>query len=570
MSGIFTVPPDAGVTPPLYRRHAFPWPSLTLLALFTLVAFAAAIGGFAYLTRTGAHAADQAQQASSLGGEIGRLDEVLTMSANMAAQSGDLKWVTRYERNVPLLDADIKKAMNLAPDEAARQFSATTQAANNRLVEYETKALDLVRSGALPPARAILSSTAYARDKLRYAQGLKALMEVTGRELQTRRNDLNHLHAQLIWGLMAIGVLIGLSWLRLLLVLRRWRTGLITSEEARRKAADMEADREAEALRDAQARADKEAEISREAAEAHRKVDLQAEAEERRLAARNIQRQELLTIAEHFEGSAGQVAEKLSRAVDDLQAMAASLAAAAERTSSQAVAVASASGQTATSVKSISKAGEEVSASTLEISQQAAVSAKISARAVQEMAQSERCMDLLTENTEQIGRVTELIASIAGRTKLLAINATIEASRAAEGGRGFIVVANEIKALASQTANATQQIAQQIASVRDATGGSALALRASSLTLSNIDQAATAIAAATHQQSYAVAEVARHVQSAADGTEHVSHSIVEVSAAAEEAGRAAKDLLRSATDLAGDATFLRQQVGDFLKTVRAI
>jgi methyl-accepting chemotaxis protein len=555
--------------PPPRDRYSLPWPSLGLLAFLTLASFLAAAIGFAYFTHTGTHAAERIREASTLSGEIGRLDEVLTMSANMAAQSGDPQWAARYEKNAPLLDAAIKHAMSLAPPIDARQFSSSTQAANDRLVAMETDALANVRADKRDLARKILSGAAYARDKGRYAAGLRTLIGATDRELRAAQAQLFNLNRILIWGLIATGLLIAASWIRLVQVLRRWRSGMIAAEQERLRAAHIEIEREAEAMRKLNAQTEREAQIQRAAEEAQRRVDMQNEAEMRRIAAQNQQRKELIAIAERFEGSVGQVAEKLSLAAGELQDMAASLAATAERTSVQATAVASASGQTAASVKSISRAGEEVYASTLEISQQAAVSAEISARAVQEMAQSERSMDLLTENTELIGRVTDMIASIAGRTRLLAINATIEASRASEGGRGFVVVANEIKALALQTANATQQIGSQISTVRSATDQSAAALRASSSTLGHIDRAATAIAAATHQQSYAASEVARHVQDVAEGTENVSQSIGEVSEAAEGAGRAAKDLLRSATDLAGDAAFLREQVSEFLKTVRA-
>lgn len=372
---------------------------------------------------------------------------------------------------------------------------------------------------------------------------------------------VTRMSALILCGAFAVGSLTGFSWWRLVIALRRWKDCLNRASDERFQALREEAQSGARALNEALA--------AQRALELRLAEKAQAPVHSG-TAVRDAERGQLLALAERFEGSAGEITGKLSQAVSDLQGMAASLAAAAERTSTQAIAVAAASGQTATSVKSISKAGEEVSASTLEISQQAAVSAEISARAVREMAQSERSMDLLTENTEQIGRVTELIASIAARTKLLAINATIEASRASEGGRGFIVVANEIKALASQTAGATQQIAVQITSVRDATEGSAAALRTSSQTLANIDQAATAIAAATHQQSYAAAEVARHVQNAAHGSVHVSKSIADVSAAAEETGRAANDLLHSATGLAEEAEFLREQVSEFLASIRAM
>lgn len=82
----------------------------------------------------------------------------------------------------------------------------------------------------------------------------------------------------------------------------------------------------------------------------------------------------------------------------------------------------------------------------------------------------------LAEAGEKIGHVVKLIQSIAGQAHLLALNATVEASRAGDAGKGFEVVANEVRGLATQTANATKEISEQVNAIQEATSASAINL----------------------------------------------------------------------------------------------
>ncbi|RXH36811.1 MULTISPECIES: HAMP domain-containing methyl-accepting chemotaxis protein [Bradyrhizobium] len=278
---------------------------------------------------------------------------------------------------------------------------------------------------------------------------------------------------------------------------------------------------------------------------------------------------EMQKLADTFEAAVGEIVGTVSSASTELEASATTLTSTAERTQKLTALVAAASEEASTNVQSVASATEELSSSITEISRQVQESARVASEAVSQARTTTDRVGELSAAASRIGDVVELINTIAGQTNLLALNATIEAARAGEAGRGFAVVASEVKALAEQTAKATGEIGQQIASIQTATEHSVGAIKDISHTIEKLSEISSTIAAAVEEQGAATQEISRNVQQAAEGTHQVSSNITDVQHGASETGSASSQVLSAAQMLSGDSNRLKLEVGKFLGTVRA-
>ncbi|MEN3385745.1 MAG: methyl-accepting chemotaxis protein [Hyphomicrobiales bacterium] len=274
-------------------------------------------------------------------------------------------------------------------------------------------------------------------------------------------------------------------------------------------------------------------------------------------------------LADDFQAAVGSIIDTVSSASTELEAAAGTLTQTAETTQQLTGAVAAASEQASANVQSVASATEEMTSSVNEISRQVQESAQIAGQAVKQAQQTDARIGELSQAAGRIGDVVKLITAIAEQTNLLALNATIEAARAGEAGRGFAVVASEVKQLASQTAKATEEIGTQIAGMQAATQDSVASIKEIGSTIGRISDIASTIAAAVEQQGAATQEIARNVSEAASGTAQVANNITDVNRGAGETGSASSQVLSSAKSLSSESSHLKLEVEKFLSTVRA-
>jgi len=270
-----------------------------------------------------------------------------------------------------------------------------------------------------------------------------------------------------------------------------------------------------------------------------------------------------------FRATVTSVITAVSDNVGRMETTARTLSSIAAEADNQARAASSSSEQTSSNVRSVAGATEELGASILEISDQAAQANSVVERATVIAQSADQLVGQLSSGASRIGDVIKLIRAIAEQTNLLALNATIEAARAGEAGRGFAVVASEVKTLASQTAKATEEISGQIGAIQGSTAQAVEAIRQITSVMGDISRFTSTIAASVEEQSASTQEIGRNVHEAATGARELAGNMATVTEAIEETNRSATHVLDASSALTAQAGTLQQAVDDFLDRVAA-
>jgi twitching motility protein PilJ len=401
------------------------------------------------------------------------LDEVLTMSARMAASTSDPKWENRYNEYVPQLESAISNLLKDIP-QSERFDSEQTDAANKKLVELETKVFDLIRQGKAAEAVELLNSAEYSRQKEIYGKGIDGTLANIKRNNELQLNIYRRNLSNSITFAAASILLLMLTWSIVLVAVRSYiidrKLSQASLESSQAELATLNENLQAEVAERSkqEERIRKESELLQNDIE--HILDVVCEIE-----AGNLNAQ-----AEVNDRTTGLIADTLNRLIESLQSTIGTVVDTTKQVGEKAISLESAASNVASSTNSQFTAVNDIQSAIAETNRLVALSTEkmLEATNTVDNAQiaivggreemlamvngidtlqdgTERMLQrsqLLNEFTQVIGQFSKDRQRLSALTRVLALNASTLANRALKerDSEQFMTIAREFEAIARQ------------------------------------------------------------------------------------------------------------------------
>jgi methyl-accepting chemotaxis protein len=253
----------------------------------------------------------------------------------------------------------------------------------------------------------------------------------------------------------------------------------------------------------------------------------------------------------------------LTSTSERLSTMTNRIATGAEESSAQAELVADAAGGVSLNVQTVATGAQEMGSSIREIEVNTRGAATVTAKAIAAMQASTATVSQLGESSRMIGDVVKTISSLAEQTNLLALNATIEAARAGEAGKGFAVVASEVKDLSQGTARATEDISRRVEAIQTDTANAVLAIAEASAVIAQMNEFQTTISSAVEEQTMTTSAMNDSVDQAAEGSAQIAENITAVANVARSTTQSVLESQQAVAKLSEISDELQVLVGRF-------
>jgi len=278
----------------------------------------------------------------------------------------------------------------------------------------------------------------------------------------------------------------------------------------------------------------------------------------------------LTELAHAFDDRVRTVVMTVAHTAEQIRGRATELSAAAVATGERAGDAAALSTAASVDTTVVAQAAMQLQGSLEHVREQARDAAEAASRVSSQVSRSDAALIALDSAAGQVGQAVALIGGIAARTNLLALNATIEAARAGGAGRGFAIVAGEVKLLAKQTADTTAEVERLVGGIHGASEGVAAALSSITRSIAQVAGSASRVDCAVEEQAAAIDSIARTAAALHEKAGRVSAQVSGVAGSAETTSTAAHEMLQAAALLGRDAGSLQREAAAFVARVHAV